>query len=96
MNILEPFLIDLDISPDHNSVDVEAEFKALSIFQTCLESFLRGEMDIDTFNDFVESCGIDPSIYWGIVSENVDAIIDREEVIEDIHLILPGDRRWVN
>lgn len=96
MNVLEPFLIDLDISPDHNSADVASEFKALSIFQTRLESFLRGDMDIESFNDFLESYGINPLEYWGIVEENVDAVIDRGEVIEDIHLILPGTPEWEN
>jgi hypothetical protein len=88
MHILEPFLPDLDLSPDHNAADIAAEFKALSIFQKKLESFLRGEMDIDSFNDFLESFGITPFEYWGIVEDNTEAVLDRGEIIEDVDLIL--------
>lgn len=94
MHILEPFLPDLDLSPDHNAADIAAEFKLLSIFQTRLESFLRGDMDIDSFNDFLESQGIDPLEYWGIVEDNVEAVTDRGEVFEDVDLILPGTPEW--
>ena len=96
MHILEPFLPDLDISPDHNSADVAVEFKMLSIFQTRLESFLRGDMDIDSFNDFLENYGIDPLEYWGIVEDNTEAVTDRGELFEGVELILPGTIEWNN
>lgn len=96
MQVLEPFLIDLNITPDHNSADIEDEIKHLSQFQRMLEGFLRGEVDVGTFNDFLEYCGVDPCEYWGIVDDNVEAVTNRGEVLEDIDLILPGTTEWAN
>lgn len=96
MHVLEPFLLDLDLSTDHNSADIEAEFKRLSDFQRKLEAFLLGEMDSDSFNDFLEAYGVDPSEYWEIVDDNVEALTNRGEVFEDVDLILPGTPEWAN
>lgn len=88
MHVLEPLLPDLLITPDHSSSDIEAECKALAIVQRNLKKFLQGEIDLETFDGCLESYGIDPHDYWGIVDENIDAVIEGETVLEHPDLIV--------
>lgn len=94
MHVLEPFLPDILRTPDHSDSDLAAEFAAHSLVQKYLKMFLRGETDLDTFENVLESTGICPIEYWDVVEDNVDAIVgsDRAEELEetDIVLLLPG------
>lgn len=88
MHVLEPFLPDLNLTPDHSLSDIEAECKALSQVQHLTERFLRGETDLDTLNDCLFFYGVEPREYWGIVEANVDAVIEAETVLEEQQLIV--------
>ncbi|PSB16052.1 hypothetical protein C7B65_22775 [Phormidesmis priestleyi ULC007] len=88
MHVLEPFLPDLNLTPDHSLSDIEAECKALSQVQRMTSDFLRGELDLDTLDDCLFGYGVDPNEYWGIVEDNVDAVIESGTALEDQHLIV--------
>jgi hypothetical protein len=94
MHVLEPFLPDLFRTPDHNESDLAAEFAAHTLIQKSLKAFMRGEMDLGTYDDILEHVGIDPIEYWEVVSDNVDAICDRGEAPQleeaESYLLLPG------
>lgn len=93
MHVLEPFLPDILKTPDHSDADLDAEFKAHKLVQQHLKGFLRGEVDLDTFENVLEFTGICPIEYWDVVEENVDAIVnsDRVEEMEEVDLLLlPG------
>lgn len=89
MHVLEPFLPDLDLSPDHNASDIEAEIQTHFIIQRLMEGFLKGEVDLDTFEDCLAQYEIDPIEYWQVVDANVDAVIAQQTVLEHPFLILP-------
>ena len=94
MHVLEPFLPDVFRTPDHDESDLAAEFAAHTLIQNALRAFMRGELDLATYDDILEHVGIDPIEYWDVVTENVDAICDSgaasqlEEV--ESYLLLPG------
>jgi hypothetical protein len=89
MHVIEPFLPDLLITPDHNTNDIEAEIKALALVQRMIEAFLRGEVSLDDLDQCMYEYGIDPNEYWGTVEESVDAIVESGTALDSVDLILP-------
>lgn len=88
MDVLEPFLPDLLITPDHSLSDIKAECKALAIVQRMLEKFLQGVVTLDEFDACLEGYGIYPPDYWGVVEENVEAVVQAETALDHHELIL--------
>ena len=88
MNVLEPFLIDIARTPDHNEADLKAEFDLVCEFQRRLTQFLQGEIAAEELDDWLAQHGINPHEYWGIVSENVEAVIEQETALEEIDRVL--------
>jgi hypothetical protein len=90
MHVLEPFLPDLLITPDHNTNDIDAEIKALFVVQRMIEGFLKGTVSIDDLNQCMYEFGIDPNEYWGTVEDCVDAVVNSGQALDDVDLILLG------
>jgi hypothetical protein len=89
MHVLEPFMPDLGLSPDHNSSDIRAEIEAHFTIQRMAEKFLKGEVDLDTFEQCLDFFGIDPIEYWQVVDQNVDHVVETQTALEHSFLILP-------
>lgn len=91
MHVLEPFSLDLALTPDHNLNDIEAEIDAHFTIQRLTEKFLKGDAAIDDLEDCLAQFGVNPHEYWGIVEENIDAVVNEGTVLEDADtlLILP-------
>lgn len=90
MHVLEPFLIDLNLTPDHNSSDIKAEIDALFLVQRITEQFLKGNVSIDVLDDCLAQFGVNPNEYWGIVEENVDAVIEQNTAPEHSFILIPS------
>lgn len=89
MHYLEPFLPDLSITPDHDATDTEQEIQVLTLIQGRIEGFLKGDLNLDDLDQCLAQFGIDPFDYWDAVTDNVDAVIDREEPLEDVDALAP-------
>ena len=88
MHVLEPFLLDLGLTPDHNKSDIAAEIDAHFTIQRLTEKFLKGDATIDELEDCLAQFGVEPGEYWGIVDENIGAVIDQGTVLEDADTII--------
>lgn len=88
MHVLEPFLTDLGLTPDHNRADIQAEIDAHFIIQRLTEKFLKGEATIDELEDCLAQFGVEPGEYWGIVDENIDAVIEQGTALEDAESLI--------
>ncbi|BAS54926.1 hypothetical protein NIES2135_58090 [Leptolyngbya boryana NIES-2135] len=88
MHVLEPFLLDLGLTPDHNKSDIAAEIDAHFTIQRLTEKFLKGDVTIDELEDCLAQFGVEPGEYWGIVDENIDAVIEQGTALEDADTIL--------
>lgn len=82
MDVLEPFLLDLDITPDHNSDDIKREIEALATVNRLTEQFLKGQCTIDELDDCIAQYGVNPNEYWGIVEENIESVIQQNTALE--------------
>lgn len=89
MHYLEPFLPDLSITPDHDATDTAQEIQVLGIIQGRIEGFLKGNLVLDDLDQCLAQFGINPFDYWDIVADNIDAVIDREETLEDVDTLAP-------
>lgn len=83
MQVLEPFLLDLGLTPDHDRSDIEAEINAHFTIQRLTEKFLKGEAAIDELEDCLAQFGVEPGEYWGVVEDNIDAVIEQGAALED-------------
>lgn len=88
MHVLEPLLRDLLLTPDHNLGDIKAEISIHFTIQRITERFLRGETTIDELEDCLAQFGVNPHEYWGIVEDNIDAVIEQEVVLEDADTLI--------
>ncbi|MBN8559951.1 MAG: hypothetical protein J0L70_05470 [Leptolyngbya sp. UWPOB_LEPTO1] len=88
MHVLEPFLLDLGLTPDHNKSDIAAEIDAHFTIQRLTEKFLKGDATIDELEDCLAQFGVEPDEYWGIVDENIGAVIDQGTALEDADTII--------
>lgn len=88
MDWLEPFLPDLTLTPDHNLADIEAELAFSSRLQSLLKGFFRFEVSVDYLEDFLAQNGINPHEFWDVVDANIDAIIARDQPLENADSIL--------
>ncbi|MGG6266303.1 hypothetical protein ACQ4M3_08855 [Leptolyngbya sp. AN03gr2] len=88
MHVLEPLLTDLALTPDHNLADIEAEINAHFTIQRLTERFMRGDATIDELEDCLAQFGVNPHEYWGIVEDNIDAVIDQQVVLEDADTLI--------
>jgi hypothetical protein len=72
MDVLDPFLLPVDLTPDHSFEDrVKAADEAL-LRQRLLLQFLRGEIDADTYNDCLNDQGENVEEYWEVVEDNLN------------------------
>lgn len=72
MDVLDPFLLPVDLTPDHSFEDrVKAADEAL-LRQRLLLQFLRGEIDCDTYNDCLNDQGETVEEYWEVVEDNLN------------------------
>lgn len=88
MNVLEPLLIDIATTPDHNDADLKAEFDLVCQFQKRLTQFLKGEISPDELDDWLAQQGINPHEYWAVVDDNLDTVMSQNTVLEEIDRIL--------
>ncbi|MCY6492197.1 hypothetical protein [Leptolyngbya sp. GGD] len=88
MHVLEPFLLDLGLTPDHNKSDIATEIDAHFTIQRLTEKFLKGDATIDELEDCLAQFGVEPGEYWGIVDDNIDAVIDQGTALEDADTII--------
>lgn len=88
MHVLEPFLTDLGLTPDHDNHDIEAEINAHFTIQRLTERFLKGDAAIDELEDCLAQFGVNPHEYWGIIDHNIDAVIEGGTVLEDVDTVL--------
>lgn len=84
----EPFLIDLNLTPDHDDNDIEREIRDKFSAQTLLPQFLRGEISVEHYEDTLADCGVDPYLYWEVVDANIDHVIEQETVLEESEFLL--------
>jgi hypothetical protein len=62
MEVLEPFLIDLNITRDHSEADIKAEIETHLIVQRYTNQFLKGQIEVDTFEQCLAQFGVDPLV----------------------------------
>ena len=88
MDALSPFLLDLNLSPDHSAQDIDAEWRSKSHAQVTLSRFLKGEATLEEYDDALADVGVDPNLYWEVVEDNVDHVVATETAVEDSEWLL--------
>lgn len=76
MDALEPFLIPVDLTPDHSHEDRKQSAEDALLRQRLLLQFLRGEIDADTYNDCLNDQGENVEEYWEVVESNLDTAME--------------------
>lgn len=73
MDALDPFLIPVDLTPDHSHADRVQAAEETLLRQRLLKQYLLGEIDCDTYNDCLNDQGENVEEYWEVVESNLDA-----------------------
>lgn len=88
MDVLEPFLLDFNTSPDLGVLDIEQEISRLAEQRKLALQLLKGEIPMEVLLDCVADFKVDAYEYLELVEDNIDSIINNQTSIDDIDLIL--------
>lgn len=88
MDFLEPFLLNLDLTPDHSDSDIEAECKTLFTIQAMTEKFLCGQCNYDDLSDCLAQFNVEPYDYWDVVDANLNTVIESGTVLENASFLV--------
>lgn len=88
VDALEPFLVGLELTPDHTLSDIRSEAKPYLALSELTNKFLKGQCSLEEFEDALAGYGIDPYEYWDEVEDNVDHIIKNDVAVEHAEFLL--------